>query len=382
MPSSLPADGAPDRPEPAAPGQVSTRRARLWTVVRVVGSFALGILALYALNGDRDELVGASNLLGRMSTGWLLAAILAEAASLCSFALLQRRLLGAGRVRVSLGWMTSVSLAALTIASSVPAGPAVSSIFLFRQYRRQKADDAVAGWVILSSLVFASLGLALLASAGVLIAYSESAGYDLIGVIFAVLALTVVVDAVVWQRRWLARVAIWALELSRRLLGRPRRDAVVIVRGWMERLAAVRLDWHDLAFTIATGLGNWVFDCSCLALCFVAVGAPVPWHGLLLAYGAGQLASNLPITPGGLGIVENSLTIALVAFGGAQVATVAAVLLYRIITFWAYLPLGWANWAALHLVERRHDRRLALRSQAAEGRRAPVGARRATGDAS
>jgi uncharacterized protein (TIRG00374 family) len=354
----------------------------LWTVVRVVGSFALGILALYALNGDRDELVGASNLLGRMSTGWLLAAILAEAASLCSFALLQRRLLGAGRVRVSLGWMTSVSLAALTIASSVPAGPAVSSIFLFRQYRRQKADDAVAGWVILSSLVFASLGLALLASAGVLIAYSESAGYDLIGVIFAVLALTVVVDAVVWQRRWLARVAIWALELSRRLLGRPRRDAVVIVRGWMERLAAVRLDWHDLAFTIATGLGNWVFDCSCLALCFVAVGAPVPWHGLLLAYGAGQLASNLPITPGGLGIVENSLTIALVAFGGAQVATVAAVLLYRIITFWAYLPLGWANWAALHLVERRHDRRLALRSQAAEGRRAPVGARRATGDAS
>jgi len=37
------------------------------------------------------------------------------------------------------------------------------------------------------------------------------------------------------------------------------------------------------------------------------------WKGLLLAYGAGQLAADLPITPGGLGVVEGSLTIALVA---------------------------------------------------------------------
>ncbi len=79
---------------------------------------------------------------------------------------------------------------------------------------------------------------------------------------------------------------------------------------------------------------------------FLAVGAGVPWRGLLLAYGAGQLAAILPITPGGLGVVEGSLTVALVTFGGAQDSTVAAVLLYRLISFWLVLPVGWGAWAA------------------------------------
>jgi uncharacterized protein (TIRG00374 family) len=94
-------------------------------------------------------------------------------------------------------------------------------------------------------------------------------------------------------------------------------------------------------------VGNWLFDCACLALAFGAVGAEVPWRGLLLAYGTAQLAANLPITPGGLGVVEGSLSIALVFYGGAEASTVAAVLLYRIISFWCLLPLGWASWALL-----------------------------------
>jgi uncharacterized protein (TIRG00374 family) len=81
-------------------------------------------------------------------------------------------------------------------------------------------------------------------------------------------------------------------------------------------------------------------DCACLAFAFIAAGSPVPWQGLLLAYCGGQLAVNLPITPGGLGVVEGSLTVALVAFGGGRAATVAAVLLYRVISFWIPLPMG------------------------------------------
>jgi uncharacterized membrane protein YbhN (UPF0104 family) len=45
--------------------------------------------------------------------------------------------------------------------------------------------------------------------------------------------------------------------------------------------------------------------------------------------------------------VEGSLTIALVAFGGVETSTVAAVLLYRILSFWVELPLGWGTWAAI-----------------------------------
>jgi hypothetical protein len=39
--------------------------------------------------------------------------------------------------------------------------------------------------------------------------------------------------------------------------------------------------------------------------------------------------------------VEGSITIALVAFGGAHVTTVEAVLMYRLISFWLVLVIGW-----------------------------------------
>jgi uncharacterized protein (TIRG00374 family) len=82
----------------------------------------------------------------------------------------------------------------------------------------------------------------------------------------------------------------------------------------------------------------------------------VPWRGLLLAYGAGQLATALPITPGGLGVVEGSITVALVTFGGGQASTVAAVLIYRLISFWLLLPVGWGSWLALVIAGRNQDR--------------------------
>src|SRR5262249_54998933 len=78
----------------------------------------------------------------------------------------------------------------------------------------------------------------------------------------------------------------------------------------------------------------------CLALSFLAVGDQPPWHRLLLGYGAAQLAAMLPFTPGGLGVVEGSLTLALVSYGGAYPTTLAAVLLYRLLSYWLILPAG------------------------------------------
>ena len=48
----------------------------------------------------------------------------------------------------------------------------------------------------------------------------------------------------------------------------------------------------------------------------------------------------MPITPGGLGIVEVGLTSALVAFGGPSDRVVAAVLLYRAMSTLPTLTLG------------------------------------------
>ena len=53
-----------------------------------------------------------------------------------------------------------------------------------------------------------------------------------------------------------------------------------------------------------------------------------------------RLLGSIPITPGGLGVVELGLTTALVGFGGNQVEVVAAVLVYRFLTIVPTLGIG------------------------------------------
>ena len=53
-----------------------------------------------------------------------------------------------------------------------------------------------------------------------------------------------------------------------------------------------------------------------------------------------RLLGSIPITPGGLGVVELGLTTALVGFGGDQVEIVAAVLVYRVATVLPTLAIG------------------------------------------
>src|SRR5262249_17991122 len=53
-----------------------------------------------------------------------------------------------------------------------------------------------------------------------------------------------------------------------------------------------------------------------------------------------RVITTIPITPGGLGIVELGLTGALVSFGGRQVEVVAAVLLYRVLTYVPPIAIG------------------------------------------
>ena len=324
--------------------------------MRFVVGLGLAGLALAALNGQRGELIGASSELAHLKIGWMILGGFVEVMSFVSFAGLQRRLLQVGGVELPMGQATALTLAAGAIASSIPAGPAFASVFAFRYYRRKGANDALAGWTLLATLVCAALALGLLATAGVALASSEGASYNLVGVILAILFITVVADAVVLQRHWLATLVGHLLQASHAVFGRPRRHGVEIVEGLLARLSNERLSWKAFLATLSYGMGDWLFDCAALVCSFAAVGAPVPWRGLLLAYGAAQLAANLPITPGGLGVVEGSLTIALVAFGGAELSTVAAVLCYRIISFWGYLPIGWASWVLIGLRNRKEDR--------------------------
>jgi uncharacterized membrane protein YbhN (UPF0104 family) len=331
-------------------------------VIRIVVALAAVGVGAWVVSGKTDELSGVTGYLDHLKWWWMPVAVFAEFLSYAALSSLQRRLLRSGHVRIPAGGMLGITVAASAIQYSFPGGGVLYLAYLFRQFRRWGADDLLAGWVLLAFNLVTFVALALISAAGLLVAFGIGSTYNLVEVVLGTVAASALLCIIVLERARLVPHVTRAVALSQRLFHWPHRgeDPAGVVGGWTRELGAVSPSRAVWARCFVMGLASWIADLSCLVLSFFAVGVGVPWRGLLLAYGAGQLAAILPITPGGLGAVEGSLTVALVTFGGGAESTVAAVLLYRLVSFWLVLPVGWACWGVLALGGRR--RRLSTRA--------------------
>jgi uncharacterized protein (TIRG00374 family) len=145
----------------------------------------------------------------------------------------------------------------------------------------------------------------------------------------------------VYRRLRLKRVVAWGGESLARFRTRA--------------LDLLRRRWHVL--TIATLVGHLTVFVVLLA-CLRAVGtesSEVSWIEAFAAWSLIRILGALPLTPGGLGIVELGLSGALVAFGAPNADAVAATLLYRFLTVVPTLALGMlaaATWRTHHPGER------------------------------
>jgi uncharacterized protein (TIRG00374 family) len=130
-----------------------------------------------------------------------------------------------------------------------------------------------------------------------------------------------------------ARIASWGLRLIRKKPVTWDGEAFVRFRNSANLLLKRR--WHLL--TLATLVGHLtVFLVLLVSLRVLGVtGGEVSAVEAFAAWSLVRLLGSIPITPGGLGVVELGLTTALVGFGGDQVDVVAAVLVYRV---WTVVP--------------------------------------------
>jgi putative heme transporter len=333
---------------------------RWWRPFRVVAGFVLLGLAAWVITGKTSELSGASAFLTQLRWFWLALGALAELISYLALATVQRLLLRAGGVRTRVSRLMAVSFAGSAIQSALPIGAAFAGLYVFRQYELMGADEVLAGWVVIATFTVAFATLATLAGIGLALAASTGTTFDLVGAIVGVLVLAVLV-VVLWANRAKAyRFVGRAAKALERRLHRPTGQFTGPLARALERMSSVAPSRGEWLQALLAGGADWVFDCGCLSFAFLAVGSPVPWQSLLLAYCAAQLAVNLPITPGGLGVVEGTLAVALVAFGGGSAATVAAVLLYRLISFWIPIPIGAGCYLGLARGRRRKE--LALKT--------------------
>jgi len=299
---------------------------------------------------ERHTLAESLHVLAHLNWAWFLLALASEAISLSSFALSRKILLRVGGRPPSFGIVMAITYAANALSISVPfAGAELALVFSYRQFRRHGVDAATTGWMLAVSAIFSTSALALLLVIGALAgsaSLASAAGF--LGAFLFIVPAAAVLLALRFEnvRRFLHQVIAWLLGLSRSVLGVPA-QGVDGLDEFLDRVASLRLSRSQYAEVFGLAVLNWVADCGALACAIKATGQPVPWHSLLLVYGAGAAVGSTGITPGGFALVELALTAALTAAGLHRSTALAAVLTYRLVNFWLILIGGWILMAVL-----------------------------------
>jgi uncharacterized protein (TIRG00374 family) len=135
-----------------------------------------------------------------------------------------------------------------------------------------------------------------------------------------------------------ARVCSFFLRLVRRKPVTWTGESFVRFRNETVKLLARR--WHVLTVaTLAGQLTVFLVLLVSLRVCGVS-SAEVTFVEAFASWSVVRLLGSLPLTPGGIGVVEVGLTGLLVGFGGHNADVVAAVLVYRFLTIVPTLLLG------------------------------------------
>jgi undecaprenyl-diphosphatase len=293
--------------EPPAPAPIARVRPR--TIAMLV---ALG-LAVHVLLPQVGELGRTADAIRDANWGWFAAAALASA---LTYVLSAVNLQGAVTVRLPVGRTTAVQLASSFANRLTPGalgGLAVNERYL--EHNGLDRSEAVAGVGLKSvsgALVHVPALLILVPLAGSDVGdVTLPDGWE---VLVAVSVLLAVAGVVVWTpvgRRLRAPLAQGAGQLAGALRS-PRRAAALL----------------------GGAAGTTALYALALAACLEAFGGGLSGLQVAAVYLGGAAISGVAPTPGGLGAMEAALVAGLTGLGEDSGSAIAAVLGFRLLTFW------------------------------------------------
>ena len=343
------AGGVSDEVDPAgaAPAAPRSRRWRrpgriggaVLSVAIIVGVFALALPKI----ADYGEVWGVWTTLG---AGMAVALAAVAVVNVLSFAPPWLVALP-GLHFIDAVRMTQASTAASLVA---PGGPAVGitmQVAMLRSRDLPARAIALAVGLVGFASQLAIYGLPVIALLGLTASGGRDGRLDTV----AVVGLAMFTGIVLVIGAWLSsgRLAHRMGELAARVAS--------TVKGWVnarpvawggdsfrlfraEALALLRRRWPMLTVTT---LGNALTDLLVLTVSLRAVGIAGDQVSLIEVFAAWSVVrvlAEIPLTPGGLGVVEVALSGILVGFGAPNDAAVAGVLLYRFLQFAPTLGVG------------------------------------------
>jgi uncharacterized membrane protein YbhN (UPF0104 family) len=304
---------------------VRLERVRLRTVVSLV----VGVAVAYVLAGQLAR-VSIASLIRNADPRWIAVAITlsaltyaAAATSLSGFVLERLRFVRTLIAQVAASFVTLVTPAAV-------GGAALNVRYLQRSgVSPAKATASVGAAQVIAFVLHMLLLVIFAAITGAAQIHSlrppSWAYYVLAGLVVLLLAAI-------------------ALPRGRRLL---RARLVPTLGQVLPRL----LDIAQSPGKLAAGLGGALLLTAayvlCLEACVHALGGSVPIASIAVVYLTGSALGSAAPTPGGLGAVEVALSAGLTATGLGNGTALSAVLLFRLLTFWLPVPVGWVAFTYL-----------------------------------
>lgn len=307
-------------------GSPRRKRAVAITVLGIIGAYAVGL----ALVGIDESLA----LLTRVALWPLVGALALQAMVIVLWSTVYRASAAAVGTPVGRWPGLQVSMPAFTLSHTLPGGGWAGNALAIRRLTVLGLDGpaALAAAALASTISMTAVGA--LGALGIVLAFLAG-DLPTMAVLIALPVLAVLVVAVAAVVAALRSPT--AGDRVVRAVGRVAPPLRSRVDGWRDSLREVTEDppsSAQLGTIIAWALLKWGADIASLALVFVAVGTTPRVTALLVGFGVTQLATAVPVTPGGVGFVEGGMVGAFVALGYPASTATTIVILYRVISTW------------------------------------------------
>lgn len=299
--------------------------AAAW-IIGVAATVVVGRTALPEL-GDTLRAIGAAH------RGWLVGALVLEIAALAvlpmPFRGALRALGGHARYRALL----DATLGAFALSRVVPAGGLAGGAYAVRRITTAGNATAVAVAAVTAASVMTMVSLGLVVVGGATL--DAITGRGSIGVAWITFAGLVAAVTIGVTTAWLLHHPERLHRTSDRVARWIRRPAFAeVARRQIALVTPLFGQPAPLAGVAGWAAVNWALQLAALWTVFLAFGLTMPVGVLIMGFGAANLATALPHTPGGLGVVEAGMTATYVALGVPTATALVGVVCYRLIGHW------------------------------------------------
>ena len=335
--------------DPPTPKRRWIRPEIRYTLSAIVLLFLVEYLLLPEIASARHNI----HILADSNIPLLVVAILFEVGALLAYTELSRTVFAPDPPN---HWtMLRINMSGLAVSHVVPGGTAAGGAVGYRLLSEQSVPGTTAAFGMATQGVGSAVVLNIIFWVSLLISIPLNGVNRLYGsaALLGVLLIAAFAGTVILLTRGQRHADNWLRRLATHLPFITPDKVSNLVRHLADRMTILFSNRKLLRWAFFWATLNWLLDAGCLWLILLAFGKAVSPIDLLVAYGLANIMAAIPITPGGLGVVELTLSGALAGFGVPASIAYLAVISWRLVNFWLPIPLGGLSYLSLRLASRR-----------------------------